>query len=105
MSLASPGWSGRLGFSKYAAPPGATAALHESGFLAPNGVLFAPRSHRKGVLPIMLAEILATRLMVKRAMKRKEIADDPVLTRVFDARQLALKLLSNVCYGYTSAGA
>ena len=89
-------WSGRLGFNKYSAPPGAASAFHDDGFLAPNGVLFAPRAHRKGVLPTMLAEILATRLMVKRAMKRKEVADDPVLTRVFDARQLALKLLANV---------
>lgn len=49
----------------------------------------------------MLEEILSTRLMVKQAMK--ECKGDKSLTKVLDARQLGLKLISNVTYGYTAA--
>lgn len=60
----------------------------------------------------MLKDILDTRLMVKRAMKRYASKGDEgggahqwdVLRRVLDARQLSIKLLANVTYGYTAAG-
>ena len=51
----------------------------------------------------MLSELLATRVMVKAAMKRHP-KSDKVLQRVLNARQFALKMISNVTYGYTSAG-
>ena len=38
--------------------------------VAPNGVAYASPEARQGVLPRLLAEILATRIMVKAAMKR-----------------------------------
>ena len=38
--------------------------------MAPNGVAYAPPEARQGVLPRLLNEILATRIMVKAAMKR-----------------------------------
>ncbi len=38
--------------------------------VAPNGVAYAPQEARQGVLPRLLSEILATRIMVKAAMKR-----------------------------------
>lgn len=38
------------------------------------------------------------------AFCRGEVSSDPVLTRVMDARQYALKMIANVSYGYTSAG-
>ena len=38
--------------------------------VAPNGVAYAAPGARQGVLPRLLAEILATRIMVKAAMKR-----------------------------------
>ncbi|XP_020595108.1 DNA polymerase zeta catalytic subunit-like [Phalaenopsis equestris] len=41
--------------------------------------------------------------MVKRAMKKLK-ASKLVLHRILNARQLALKLISNVTYGYTAAG-
>ena len=96
--------TGRLGFARYRAPKGSVAALSPGGFMAPNGAVFVGKSHRLGVLPLMLQEILDTRLMVKRAMKRPEVKSDPVATRVMDARQLALKYIANVTYGYTAAG-
>jgi DNA polymerase zeta len=49
----------------------------------------------------MLTEVLETRIMIKRAMKK---TDDEIMYKILDARQLSLKMLSNVMYGYTAAG-
>ncbi|KAG5541465.1 hypothetical protein RHGRI_021326 [Rhododendron griersonianum] len=57
---------------------------------------------RKGILPRLLEEILSTRIMVKQAMK-KLAPSQQVLHRIFNARQLALKLIVHVTYGYTAA--
>lgn len=38
--------------------------------VAPNGVAYAPAASRPGVVPRLLREILATRVMVKAGMKR-----------------------------------
>lgn len=56
---------------------------------------------RKSLLAKMLAEILDTRVMVKNGMKRDK--DDKQLHKLLNNRQLALKLIANVTYGYTSA--
>jgi DNA polymerase zeta len=72
---------------------------------------------RKGLLARMLTEILDTRVMVKQAMKGSKtdkvtcvlsiltsiITVTQALSRVLDARQLSLKYIANVTYGYTSA--
>ena len=71
--------------------------------IAPNGAMFMPKAVREGVLPSLLKMILATRQMVKRAMKEHTGPENAVLRLVLDARQLAIKLLSNVMYGYTAA--
>ncbi|TRY62525.1 hypothetical protein TCAL_16616 [Tigriopus californicus] len=68
---------------------------------SPGGVAFLKPTLRKGVLPQMLKEILDTRLMVKKSMKIHK--GDKTLQRVLHARQLGLKLIANVTYGYTSA--
>ncbi len=68
---------------------------------SPGGVAFLKPSVRRGVLPQMLQEILDTRLMVKKSMKLYK--DDKSLQRILHARQLGLKLIANVTYGYTSA--
>lgn len=49
----------------------------------------------------MLEDILNTRIMVKQSMK--EYKHDKGLTRMLDARQLGLKLIANVTFGYTAA--
>ncbi|GFH23879.1 DNA polymerase, partial [Haematococcus lacustris] len=96
----------RLGVTSYAVPPGVMTAGGpldpDSLVIAPNGVAYAPASVRPGVLPRMLSELLNTRVMTKAAMKRHAV--DRVLQRVLNARQMGLKLISNVTYGYTSAG-
>ncbi|CAF1143805.1 unnamed protein product [Adineta ricciae] len=70
-------------------------------FCSPNGIAFVQKHVRQGVLPLMLEEILATRVMVKNTMKL--IDKKSTLYRTLDARQLCLKLIANVTFGYTSA--
>ena len=66
-----------------------------------NGTLFARPSVRQGILPAMMTELLETRKMIKRRMKLSD--DDPQLKQLLNFSQLALKLIANVSYGYTSA--
>ena len=84
-------------------------------WLSPNGVMFCTRSVRKGVLCQMVDELLQTRIMTKATMKAEKRRrrgaesngggqDIARLLKQLDARQFALKLMSNVTYGYTSAG-
>uniref|UniRef100_A0A1B0DQ16 DNA polymerase n=1 Tax=Phlebotomus papatasi TaxID=29031 RepID=A0A1B0DQ16_PHLPP len=68
--------------------------------ISPCGVVFVKSEVREGVLPRMLKEILDTRFMVKKAMK---IHSESSLQRILHSRQLGLKLMANVTYGYTAA--
>ncbi|KAL9450477.1 hypothetical protein AB3S75_012252 [Citrus x aurantiifolia] len=77
--------------------------LKDEILIPPNGVMYVPPKVRKGVLPRLLEEILSTRIMVKQAIK-KLAPSQQILHRIFNARQLALKLIANVTYGYTAAG-
>jgi DNA polymerase zeta len=76
----------------------------QSAYISPNGVVFAPWTNRRGILPRMLQEILDTRIMIKSTMKRPDVKRDPLLSRVLHARQFALKMIANVTYGYAAAG-
>ena len=74
-------------------------------FVAPSGAVFVTCEERKGVLPAMLRELLNTRVMIKKEMK-SEHANSPLqkrLQRILNARQFAIKMTSNVTYGYCSA--
>ncbi|KAL9651015.1 hypothetical protein ABK040_012759 [Willaertia magna] len=72
--------------------------------ITPNQIVFVKPSVRTGILPTMLSEILETRLMVKQAMKHiNQSTNNEHSKRVLNARQLGLKLIANVTYGYTSA--
>ena len=64
-------------------------------------VMFVTKEVRPGILPMMLKELLDTRAMVKRAIK--ENGDNETLKQLLTERQLGLKLLANVTYGYTAA--
>ncbi|KAL2641863.1 hypothetical protein R1flu_009450 [Riccia fluitans] len=92
-----------LGVTNLKLEPGILSALKESVIITPNGILFAPKEVRPGVIPRLLQEILSTRIMVKKAMKSLT-PEQRVLERVLNARQFALKLIANVTYGYTAAG-
>jgi DNA polymerase zeta len=69
--------------------------------ISPCGVGYVKPAIREGVLPRMLREILDTRLMVKQSMKIHKT--NSALQRVLHSRQLGLKLIANVTYGYTAA--
>ncbi|XP_069830948.1 DNA polymerase zeta catalytic subunit isoform X2 [Dendropsophus ebraccatus] len=91
----------KFGCTSLHVPPDLLHQLRHDITVSPNGVAFVKASVRKGVLPRMLEEILKTRIMVKQSMK--EYKGDRSLTRLLDARQLGLKLISNVTFGYTAA--
>ncbi|KAL1131908.1 hypothetical protein AAG570_011519, partial [Ranatra chinensis] len=76
-------------------------ALKDNIHISPTGIGFVKPNVRTGVLPQMLEEILNTRLMVKQSLKANK--NNKLLKKVLDARQLGLKLIANVTYGYTSA--
>jgi DNA polymerase zeta len=118
--------TGKLGFATFPAAKsaaGVAACLASGGgspddlpFVSPTGAMFCRPATRVGVLPRMLREILETRFMVKRAMKRclgthletgNPLIGDPskrrTLENVLHARQFALKMIANVTYGYTAA--
>ncbi|KAL8553803.1 hypothetical protein ACS0TY_002187 [Phlomoides rotata] len=92
-----------LGVSSYSPDLSTLRKLKHELLVAPNGVVYVPSKVRKGILPRLLEEILSTRIMVKQAMK-KLTPTQVVLHRILNARQLALKLIANVTYGYTAAG-
>ncbi|KAG8363827.1 hypothetical protein BUALT_Bualt19G0062700 [Buddleja alternifolia] len=92
-----------LGVSSYSPDTNVLCNLKRELLVTPNGVVYVPSKVRKGILPRLLEEILSTRIMVKQAMK-KLAPSQVVLRRILNARQLALKLIANVTYGYTAAG-
>ncbi|XP_004372527.1 DNA polymerase zeta catalytic subunit isoform X1 [Trichechus manatus latirostris] len=91
----------KFGCTSLRVPPDLLYQIRHDITVSPNGVAFVKPSVRKGVLPRMLEEILKTRLMVKQSMKAYK--QDRVLSRMLEARQLGLKLIANVTFGYTAA--
>ncbi|THV04942.1 hypothetical protein K435DRAFT_961659 [Dendrothele bispora CBS 962.96] len=93
--------SNKLGVTELELPKGLLGRLRDHITIAPNGIVYAKPEVRKGLLGRMLTELLDTRVMVKTAMKA--VRHDQALTRILNARQLGLKYIANVTYGYTSA--
>ncbi|EJD53321.1 DNA/RNA polymerase [Auricularia subglabra TFB-10046 SS5] len=93
----------RLGVRpEFKLPPGLLDKLQDYISVAPNGIMYAKKEVRAGLLGRMLQELLDTRVMVQQAMKSSK--GDQVFQRALDARQLSLKFICNTTYGYTSAG-
>ncbi|XP_050928012.1 LOW QUALITY PROTEIN: DNA polymerase zeta catalytic subunit [Lates calcarifer] len=91
----------KFGCTSLRVPPELLYQLRNDITVSPNGIAFVKSSVRKGVLPSMLEEILKTRIMVKQSMKTYK--QDKALMRLLHARQLGLKLIANVTFGYTAA--
>ncbi|KAF8846392.1 hypothetical protein BDN67DRAFT_940224 [Paxillus ammoniavirescens] len=91
----------KFGVTDLELPPGLLERLQEHITIAPNGIMYVKPIVRQGLLGRMLTELLDTRVMVKHAMKSAK--GDKALSRILDARQLGLKYIANVIYGYTSA--
>ena len=96
-------WRGtnKMGFTNYQREHRLLELLKDHINIAPNGIMYVKGTIRKSLLAKMLGEILETRVMVKSGMKVDK--DDKTLQRLLNNRQLALKLIANVTYGYTSA--
>ena len=96
-------WRGtnKMGFTSYQREQRLLELLKDEINFAPNGIMYAKTHIRKSLLAKMLGELLETRVMVKSGMKVEK--DDKTLQRLLNNRQLALKLIANVTYGYTSA--
>lgn len=96
-------WRGqnKMGFAEYEREQRLIELLKDHINIAPNGIMYVKPGVRKSLLAKMLGEILETRVMVKSGMKVDK--DDKTLQRLLNNRQLALKLIANVTYGYTSA--
>jgi hypothetical protein len=78
----------------------------DRAYAVPTGTVYVSESVLKGVLPQVLDEMLSTRAMLKKCAKKyKKCVPDlsPAVLRQLEARQLALKYVANVTYGYTSA--
>ncbi len=91
----------KFGFSELTLPKGLLTLLKDDISISPNGLVYVKPHIRRSTLAKMLSEILDTRVMVKGSMKG--VKDDRAFLRQQNARQLSLKLLANVTYGYTSA--
>ena len=55
---------------------------------------------KKGILPLILEELIGAR---KRAKYELKLEEDPFKKAVLDGRQLALKISANSVYGFTGA--
>ncbi|KAG6966941.1 hypothetical protein JG688_00006535 [Phytophthora aleatoria] len=67
---------------------------------SPSGDIFVTSKKKKGILPLILEEVLAARKQAKRDMNA---ATDPMEKAVQNGRQLALKVSANSVYGFTGA--
>lgn len=67
---------------------------------APSGDCFVKSTKRKGLLPIILEELLSARKKAKNDLKNET---DPFKKGVLNGRQLALKISANSVYGFTGA--
>ncbi|KAH4179786.1 DNA polymerase [Parastagonospora nodorum] len=96
-------WRGRnkMGFMDFKREPQLLELVKDHINIAPNGMMYVKPEMRKSLLAKMLGEILETRVMIKSGMKQDK--DDKTLQQLLNNRQLALKLLANVTYGYASA--
>ena len=96
-------WRGtnKMGFTEFKREQRLLELLKDHINIAPNGIMYVKPEIRKSLLAKMLSEILETRVMVKNGMKTN--TTDKTLQRLLNNRQLALKLIANVTYGYTSA--
>ncbi|KAL7412360.1 delta DNA polymerase [Mrakia frigida] len=68
--------------------------------LTPNNDFFVTTKRRKGLLAIVLEDLLSARKKAKADLK---VEKDPFKRAVLDGRQLALKISANSVYGFTGA--
>lgn len=72
----------------------------EDFIVTPNGDYFVTPKLRRGILPIILEELISARKRAKKDLKNEK---DPFKRDVLNGRQLALKISANSVYGFTGA--
>lgn len=83
--------------------PSILPSLHlssEDYIRTPSGDLFVKPHIRKGILPIILEDLIAARKKAKADLKKEA---DHSRRAMLDGRQLALKISANSVYGFTGA--
>jgi DNA polymerase delta subunit 1 len=66
----------------------------------PSNNYFVTPAKKRGLLPLVLEDLLAAR---KKAKNELKIEQDPLKQMVLNGRQLALKISANSVYGFTGA--
>ncbi|KAF8382815.1 hypothetical protein PRIPAC_71957 [Pristionchus pacificus] len=66
----------------------------------PAGNFFCTKERRRGLLPLILEDLLAARKKAKNDLKKEK---DEFKKMVYNGRQLALKVSANSVYGFTGA--
>ncbi|ORY22054.1 DNA polymerase delta catalytic subunit [Rhizoclosmatium globosum] len=92
-----------LCYSTYIANPSVITkyGLTEDDYVqTPNNDIFLKASVQKGMLPIILEDLIGARKKAKADLKKET---DPFKRAVLDGRQLALKISANSVYGFTGA--
>jgi DNA polymerase elongation subunit (family B) len=69
--------------------------------VSPDGFVFLRASAGRGSLPRILEDVLARRKIAKNLLFAAQERKDKTMSSVFDARQLALKIVANSIYGFT----
>ncbi|SCU95819.1 LAMI_0F03928g1_1 [Lachancea mirantina] len=91
-----------VGTVKLDCPPNFLSKMEKSIRVSPNGSIFVKSDVRRSMLSKMLNDILDTRFLVKSTMSDLKGKNDTI-SKLLNNKQVALKLLANVTYGYTSA--
>uniref|UniRef100_A0A7S3QWA8 DNA polymerase n=1 Tax=Dunaliella tertiolecta TaxID=3047 RepID=A0A7S3QWA8_DUNTE len=89
-----------LCYTSLVSPERAKMMAPEDVAQSPCGDWFVKAHKHKGILPIILEELLGAR---KRARADLKAEPDPFKRAVLDGRQLALKVSANSVYGFTGA--
>ncbi|QLG72429.1 hypothetical protein HG535_0D01370 [Zygotorulaspora mrakii] len=74
--------------------------IEEDYVVSPNGDYFVTSKIRRGILPIILEELIGARQRAKKDLKNET---EPFKRDVLNGRQLALKISANSVYGFTGA--
>lgn len=79
--------------------------LEECTQTSPTGDVFLKKERVAGILPKIERFLLAERKRVKGLMAAAKKAGNKKLAKIYDMRQLAIKIICNSLYGFTGAGA
>jgi DNA polymerase elongation subunit (family B) len=101
-TLAKPAKRALIAPEKLATTPAGVTFVRDEYEVVENGETVTKPGH-KGLLPSILARLLDARRAAKRDMAAAAAAGDVVRESIYNAKQLALKVVCNSVYGFTGA--